>query len=372
MNERNSSEWNSHITGIIDSHVHMGSSATEDHVLAILDVTGVEKMGLVSIQDPAKGFGLAQSLYMKNKHPDKFYVFAGLNHGAAIYPGKCETPSLAEQVDAFVAMGCDGLKMIEGKPTTRRILDIPVSAPYFADYWARVEELGSPIVWHVNDPEEFWDPDKIPGWAKSRDWGYSAEDAQYDQLYIEAEEVLARHPKLNVIFAHFYFLSADLPRAAQLFDTYPNLSFDLTPGIEMLYNMSKTPDASRDFFIKYADRLVFGTDNSSNWTVTEGHVRAGITYRWLETEDTFRMPETADFLLGPPEDGVVHGMALPDDVLEKIYTKNIIRYAGDTPRALDVDKAIAFCESTAAIAEAISGTPAAETEAALVAKKLAA
>lgn len=364
-------EWNSKMTGIVDGHVHMGSSAQEAHMLAIRDITGIEKMNLVSIQNPETGSGLPQSLYMKAKYPDTFFVFAGLDHAAQLFPGKCATPSLADQVDEYVALGCDGLKMIEGKPTSRRVLDIPVNAPYFAEYWARVEELGLPIVWHVNDPEEFWDPDKIPGWAKSRNWGYGPEDAQKEQLYAEVDAVLDCHPTLNVIFAHFYFLSADLGRAARFFDAHPTVSFDLTPGIEMLYNMSKNPDASRDFFLKYADRIVFGTDLSSQWTVTEGHVRAGIVYRWLESDDTFRVPETADFLLGPPEDGIIRGMSLPDEVLTKIYSENFARYAGTAPRALDIEKAIAFCERTAANAEAISGTPAAETEAALVAGKLA-
>lgn len=363
-------EWNSKMQGIIDGHVHMGGSAEEANMLDILAITGIEKMALVSIQNPEAGSGLPQSLYMKSRHPDTFYVFAGLNHAEQIFPGKVKTQSLAEQVDDFVAIGCDGLKMIEGKPTSRRFLDIPVSDPYFADYWARVEELGLPIVWHVNDPVEFWDPDKIPGWAKSRDWGYSAEDAQYEQLYAEVDDVLVKYPKLNIIFAHFYFLSADLKRATRLFDAHPNVNFDLAPGIEMLYNMSKNPDASRDFFIKYADRIVYGTDLASRQTVTEGHVRAGIVFRWLESDDTFRVPETVDFLLGPPEDGIIRGMSLPDDVLAKIYRGNFTRLVSAEPRRLNAAGAIKTCEGIAAIAEAVSGTPAADTEAARVAALL--
>ena len=42
-----------------------------------------------------------------------------------------------------------------------------------------------------------------------------------EELYAEVDEVLRRHPNLRVIFAHFYFLSADLPRAARFFDAHP-------------------------------------------------------------------------------------------------------------------------------------------------------
>jgi predicted TIM-barrel fold metal-dependent hydrolase len=363
-------EWNSKTKGIVDGHVHMGSVAEEGPMLAIREATGIEKMALVSIQNPEAGAGLPQSLYMKTQHPGQFYVFAGLNHAQKLSGGRVRTPSLVEQVEGFVGMGCDGIKMIEGKPTSRQRMDVPVTDPYFAEYWARVEELGTPIVWHVNDPEEFWDPARIPGWAKERNWGYGPDDVQKEQLYAEVDEVLDKHPRLNVIFAHFYFLSADLSRARRFLDAHPTVHFDLAPGIEMLYNLSRNVEASRAFFVEYADRIVFGTDLASRQTVEEGRIRAGIVFRWLEGEDTFRVPEAADFLLGPPEDGVICGMSLPEDVLRQIYRDNFQRLAGPEPRALNIGRAVKECERLAAIAEALSGTPAAETEAARVAKSL--
>jgi predicted TIM-barrel fold metal-dependent hydrolase len=364
-------EWKSKMSGIIDCHVHMGGMVNEASMMKIREATGIEKMNLVSIQNPSAGAGLPQSLYMKSQHPKMFFVFAGLNHAQKLSEGRVKTPSLAEQAEGFVKMGCDGIKMIEGKPTSRQRMDIPVTDPYFADYWACAEELGIPIVWHVNDPEEFWDPEKIPGWAKERNWGYGPDDVKKEQLYDEVDEVLDRNPKLRIIFAHFYFLSADLPRAGRFFDDHPTVHFDLAPGIEMLYNLSHDLDASREFFIQYADRIVFGTDLSSGQSVIEGRIRAGIVFRWLESEDTFRVPEEADLLLGPPEDGIILGLSLPEDVLKKIYRGNFARLAGIEPRKLDIDRAVEECERLGAIAEALSGKSADETEASLVAKKLA-
>jgi hypothetical protein len=65
-------------------------------------------------------------------------------------------------------------------------------------------------------------------------------------------------------------------------------------------------------------------------------------------------------------------MSLPGEVLDAIYRGNFARYAGDTPRPLDVGQAIAECERIARIAEALSGTPGGETEAGAVAERLAA
>jgi len=364
------SEWQSRIDHIIDGHVHMGSASQEGSLLAIQKAAGIERMALVSIQNPEAGSGLAQSLYMKARHPDLFYVMAGLNHAGPLSEGRVQGTPLVKQVDEFVRIGCDGIKMIEGKPTARQRMNVPLTDPYYADYWARVEELGLPIVFHVNDPEEFWDPALIPGWAKKRNWGYGPGDVQKEQLYAEVDEVLARHPKLRIIFAHFYFLSADLPRATRFFDEHPTVCFDLTPGVEMLYNLSRDVEASRVFFTRYAERIVYGTDLFSSQPVDEGRLRAGLVFRWLESEDTFRVPDGADFLLGPPEDGIIHGMALPDEVLQTIYRENWQRMVGAEPRALDVGQAIETCERLADLAEAMSGQPAAETEAGRVVESL--
>ncbi len=359
--------WASKSENILDGHVHMGPISDEKALLDICGATGISRMVLVAIQDAASGAGLPQALYMKARHPEKFYVFAGLNHGARLAGGKVNTPSLARQVDSFVEMGCDGIKMIEGKPTWRQTLDIPATDPYFEPYWARVEEVDLPMVWHVNDPEEFWDPELTPEWAKSRGWGYGPEDVKKEDLYAEVAEVLRRHPGLRVVFAHFYFLSADLPRAGRFLDEHPKVNVDLTPGIEMLYNISRDPEAGREFFVKYADRIVFGTDISSGMGTAAAAERAGIVYRWLESCDTFTVGEDADFLLGGPEDGVIRGMSLPADVLVKIYGANMTRLAaadpqgrpGAAPKPLDLAACVAQCEGIAAITEAMSGQSAA-------------
>jgi len=74
--------------------------------------------------------------------------------------------------------------------------------------------------------------------------------------------------------------------------------------------------------MRRADRIVFGTGLSSGQTVEQGRIRAGLVFCWLESDNTFRVPEAADFLLGPPEDGLIQGMSPPDDVLTKIYRGN--------------------------------------------------
>ncbi|HER19867.1 MAG TPA: hypothetical protein ENO14_02345, partial [Chromatiales bacterium] len=244
-----------------------------------------------------------------------------------------------------------------------RYLPVALDDAYFEDYFARVEETKFPILWHVNDPEEFWDPAKLPGWAAAHDWGYDESDVQKEPQYDEVARVLERHPGLVIIFAHFYFLSADLPRAGRLLERYENVHLDLAPGIEMLYNMSRKPEETREFFIKWADRIVFGTDISSDQSDAEATSRAGIVTRWLETDDEYRVPEDVDELLGDPQDGVIRGLSLPDAVLGKICRTNFERLAGAKPKPLDIALAAQECRRLASVAK--EGQGAAEAAEAL-------
>lgn len=355
---------------VIDGHAHMRNLAHAERLVETLDRCGIDQLGLVAIQSPAKGAGLPEPLWLKARHPKRFFVYAGLNHAERLSGGAVKTRSLREQLDHHLSIGCDGVKMIEGKPTSRREFDISLADPYYAPFWERAEELALPIVCHVNDPDTFWDPKRIPGWAAEKNWGYGPEDAQYEALYSEMDLVLERYPKLNLTLPHFYFLSADLPRAERFLQAHPTVNLDLAPGIEMLYNISQDPAAGREFFTTFADRIIFGTDLMCSMTLEEGCARIGMVRRWLETDDTFRVSDEADFLLGPPEDGVIRGMSLPAETLSKIYSANFIRTAGSEPRPLDTSAAADYCRELAALAEAMSGTPAAETVAGQVAALL--
>lgn len=317
------------------------------HLDSIRAHVGLDRMNIVCTMNRDNVNANPPAFVAKAEFPERFYVFAGLDHSACLSGGKVTGPSLAEQVDRLRALGADGIKMIENKPTSRKVLDIPVDSEYFEDYFARVEETGFPVLWHVNDPEEFWDPEETPSWARKRGWGYDDTFVKKETLYAEVENVLVRHPKLNIIFAHFYFLSADLPRAAALLDRFGGVRLDLAPGIEMLYNMSRDVAATRAFFEKYADRIVFGTDISSGQTPEEAKIRSGIVTRWLETDEEYRVPDAADFLLGPPEDGVIRGLSLPATVLSKIYRENFEAFATSHPKPLDRALAAEECERIA-------------------------
>jgi len=346
---------------MIDGHVHLWRAGDIENLEAIRRRIGFERGGIASVARK-HSVNDNHALYAaKAAYPGTYYAFIGLDHSALWSDGAIRTPTLAEQVERAIATGADGLKLIETKPTHYHL---PIDGDYFAPIFDLAERAGLPILWHVADPEEFWEPDKTPGWAKTKGWGYDDTWIAKETLYAQVSNVLDRHPGLKVIFAHFYFLSADLRRAAAMLDAHEGVCFDLAPGIEMLYNLSRDPDSARDFFVGYADRIVFGTDIEGGAPVEQAVIRARTVMRWLETSDEFRLPEGADYTLGPPTDGVIRGMRLPQDVLENIYSANFMGLVGGEPKPLDTPRAVEECRRIAAELSLLGGDPAAALDAA--------
>jgi predicted TIM-barrel fold metal-dependent hydrolase len=81
--------------------------------------------------------------------------------------------------------------------------------------------------------------------------------------------------------------------------------------------LGRQPYTARRFFLRYADRILFGTDVGVN------PASYRIYYRFLETDD-----EYFDYGVGEiPDQGrwCIYGLFLPDDVLEKVYRLNALR-----------------------------------------------
>jgi predicted TIM-barrel fold metal-dependent hydrolase len=80
--------------------------------------------------------------------------------------------------------------------------------------------------------------------------------------------------------------------------------------------LGRQPYTSRDFFLKHADRILFGTDLVPAIEMYRLH------FRFLETSDEyFEYPSHAS------RQGRwnIYGLHLPDDVLRKVYRENALR-----------------------------------------------
>ena len=168
--------------------------------------------------------------------------------------------------------------------------------------------------------------------------------------YSEILDVLQNNPTLKVIFAHFFFMSAQLDRLAGYLDQFPNMAVDLTPGIEMYYHFSQNIQKTRDFFMKYQDRILFGTDigarallvdPANGIQLDESQKRVFVVRSFLEKEGEFHLDENG-FLFGDSK-VPLYGLDLPTTVLEKIYYKNFERMTSSKPRKINPPAIVDFC-----------------------------
>jgi len=147
------------------------------------------------------------------------------------------------------------------------------------------------------------------------------------------ERVLDRHPKLVVVNAHMmdiFYSDEQLEYLQYFLETYPNAYIDTAARFKDFYSM--THEKIRDFFIKYSDRILFGTDIGNQpqkdkyQEVAEAYNRC---FKILETDGVF----TSEFFPPDVKGKTLEGISLPIDVLEKIYYRNAMKLY---PRVKDV------------------------------------
>lgn len=321
---------------IIDAHTHIENITNDCAPLyRLADRLGYSKLTVHSLQCTGDLLQNVSCGLCKALHSDRTYAFAGLDY----VTGK----DFAQQAMDLRAMGFDGMKMLEGKPTTRSQLGNALDDPKYDSYYDYLEETGFPVLFHVVDPPEFWDQEKVPGWAVEQGWFYDETHVPYEQYYDEVERMLDKHPKLRAIFAHFYFLSGDPIRLQKFLDDHPSVAVDVTAGIEMYHNFTKDPALWRAFFVKNSHRIIFGTDSTDAPgrldNPAEGE-RDITGYAALEIE--FLRSDKEIVMYGEQ----YRGLGLPEDVQRRVFAENFCEYAGKAPQRLNIDALIREAEST--------------------------
>jgi len=316
---------------IIDSHSHISNPGSIQYLVQSAQKHSFDKFCIASLS--CAGISdIAQNLLCalaKIMYPGRIYAYGGLlyPHDSAGVDGQY----LLDQAVRLKQLGFDGMKMLEGKPDTRKQTGLPLDSPVYDKYYSYLEAEGIPVTYHVGDPKVFWDEEKAPDWAKKEGWTYT--DGSFvskEALYSEVDGFLSKFPQLKVTFAHFFFMGEEgTKRASEFLDKWPGVNYDLTPGIEMYGSFSENPEKWREFFIKYQDRILFGTDSG----LDESLVYIDVTRRFLETFDEFKC-----------RDLQIKGIGLERDILEKIYHGNFEGRTGITPADIDTGLLLEECD----------------------------
>lgn len=267
--------------------------------------------------------------HLEEDYPQRFLVFANLDFrgkGAADDPRTwdCNQPDFVrrcvESLKDAKRRGARGLKFFKDFGLGYRGADgklLQIDDERFDPIWATCGELGLPVLMHTADPSAFFLPideknERYEELSRRPEWSFYGPQFPSRESLLEARNrVIGRHPKTQFIAAHFANDAEDLEQAAEWLERYPNLHLEIASRISEL---GRQPYSARAFFLKYADRILFGTDGP--WP----EERLRLYWRFLETFDEYFPYSEKPF---PPQGfWRIYGIGLPDEVLKKVYQSN--------------------------------------------------
>ena len=130
----------------------------------------------------------------------------------------------------------------------------------------------------------------------------------HEGLMVILENTLRKNPNTTFIACHLANCCYDLSIVGGMLDKYPKFYIDIGARFG---EFSPIPKTAKAFFIKYQDRIVYGTDMGINLDMYR------TTFRILETADEHFYDHDRFGYHWP-----LYGLDLPDEVLQKVYNKN--------------------------------------------------
>ena len=123
---------------IIDGHVHCFLREHLDRLVADIRYTGAKRFCVLVT---SRGDGSAQwdnALQLKQQFPDKVFLFGGLDFSESRQP-------FEQQLQELIDIGCDGLKLLLGKPDQRKAFGQPLDSPVLEPMLAVAQVSGRAI-----------------------------------------------------------------------------------------------------------------------------------------------------------------------------------------------------------------------------------
>ena len=299
---------------IIDLHSHP-EAKTDSEIstwLKNMDEVGVEKSIVLTMTTGAP-FDEINKKY--SQHPDRFEVWCGLDFTGYTTPSFPN--SAVKELARCHEAGAKGIGEIHDKGQGLRsgkstAPGMHPDDPRMDAVWQKAAELRMPISLHVADPIWMYEPmdQHNDGLMNAYEWRL---DNQPDIVKLPGmieilERTLARHRGTTFIACHFANLDYDLAHLGEVLERNPNLYADIAARYA---ETAPIPRFAAEFYAKYSDRLLYGTDMGYAQEMYR------ITFRILESQDE-HFYETEQFGYHWP----LYGLGLSDEILERLYRGN--------------------------------------------------
>jgi predicted TIM-barrel fold metal-dependent hydrolase len=307
------------LVSAIDYHNHLDAQDPIE-VLAVMDSCGIERVVNITMQVGESALGMIKKF--RDAAKGRFSTIAWMDWRDLHEPGFFSRS--VERLERLVERGACGIKLwkdlgLQLKDSGGKLLRIDDER--LAPLFEKARELSVPVMFHTADPDAFFLPidrfnERYEELAAHPDWSFHGSLYSKRELLEQRDRIFARHPKTTFVAAHVAESSENLAYVREMLDRYPNVSVDIGARTAEL---GRQPYRARQFFIDYADRILFGTDLLPDVNMYRLH------FRFLETDDEyFEYPSHAS------RQGRwnIYGLHLPYEVLRKVYRANALRLLG--------------------------------------------
>jgi uncharacterized protein len=296
----------------IDMHMHaprggdLKTAAAE--LLKNMDECGVQKTILFcttgkAFDDYAAVFG---------KYPDRIELWCGFD-----FSGNVPASTIAE-LERCVKLGAKGVGEISDKGSGLRgaTPTMHLNDARMDPILDKLAELKLPINVHMGDPKWMYEPMDIHNDLLFESLYFRLDNKKdiksLDEMLAILEGAVKKHPKTTFVACHFANQTYDLAKLGNLLDKYPNLYSDVSQREAYL---AAIPRYAKQFIEKYADRIVWGTDQGYSLPMYRNSFHI-----WESLDEHFYAWDVANTRFA------LSGVGLSDATLKKMYRDNALKF----------------------------------------------
>lgn len=206
---------------------------------------------------------------------------------------------------------------------------VMIDHPRFRPVFQFLSDRNIPVIGHLGEPRNCWLP--VEEMTVESDKRYFTRHPEF-HMYLHPEypsyedqinardQILVTHADLWFVGAHLGSLEWSVDELAARLDRFPRMAVDLAARISSVQYLTREDrDKVRDFFIKYQDRLIYGSDRIVDDARNPEQSVKDAQEIWRKDWEFFC---TDHRMTSGAFEGEFQGLRLPSEVIDKLYRKN--------------------------------------------------
>lgn len=210
---------------------------------------------------------------------------------------------------------------------------IMIDDPRFDPIFKMLADRKIPVLGHLGEPKNCWLP--LEEMTTNNDRNYFERNPQYhmykhpelpsyEEQIAARDRMLERNPNLIFVGAHMGSLEWSVDEIAKRLDRFPNMSVETAARMgQIFYQTASEREKVRNFFIKYQDRILYGTDMGASGGESSDALGQELRDTWMRDWQYFVTDDTLSSNLVKVS---FQGIKLPREVVDKIYYKNAVKW----------------------------------------------